>query len=52
MAATWLRRGGVFAEDDFDLLLNSRGLVARLFRPVFRLAAPGGQQDLEGLKRA
>jgi high-affinity nickel-transport protein len=24
-------------EEDFDLLLNSRGLLARLFRPLFRL---------------
>lgn len=30
-------RGGVFADHDFDLLLNSRGLLARLFRPLFRL---------------
>ena len=34
-----VRRGGAFAEEDFDLLLNSRGLLARLFRPVFRLVA-------------
>ncbi len=32
-----VRRGGVFAEQDFDLLLNSRGLLARLFRPLFRM---------------
>ena len=32
-----VRRGGVFAEEDFDFLLNSRGLLARLFRPAFRL---------------
>ena len=34
-----VRRGGTFAEEDFDLLLNSRGLLARMFRPVFRLVA-------------
>ena len=34
-----LRRGGIFIEQDFDLLLNSRGLLARMFRPVFRLVA-------------
>lgn len=34
-----VRRGGAFAEDDFDLLLNSRGLLARMFRPVFQLVA-------------
>ena len=32
-----VRRGGAFAHQDFDLLLNSRGLLARLFRPLFRL---------------
>ncbi len=32
-----VRRGGAFAAEDFDLLLNSRGLLARLFRPLFRL---------------
>nr|WP_294503202.1 HoxN/HupN/NixA family nickel/cobalt transporter [uncultured Rhodopila sp.] len=32
-----VRAGGAFADDDFDLLLNSRGLLARLFRPLFRL---------------
>jgi len=30
-----VRRGEPFAEDDFDILLNSRGLLARLFRPLF-----------------
>jgi high-affinity nickel-transport protein len=32
-----VRAGGAFADEDFDLLLNSRGLLARLFRPLFRL---------------
>jgi high-affinity nickel-transport protein len=32
-----VRRGGRYIEDDFDLLLNSRGLLARLFRPLFQL---------------
>jgi high-affinity nickel-transport protein len=32
-----VKRGQPFAEQDFDLLLNSRGLLARLFRPVFRM---------------
>jgi len=32
-----VRRGGVFHDQDFDLLLNSRGLLARLFRPLFGL---------------
>jgi nickel/cobalt transporter (NiCoT) family protein len=32
-----LRKGGRYVPEDFDLLLNSRGLLARLFRPLFRL---------------
>ncbi len=32
-----VRRGGQYIEEDFDLLLNSRGLLSRLFRPVFAL---------------
>ena len=32
-----VRRGGVYVDADFDLLLNSRGVLARLFRPMFRL---------------
>nr|WP_321985921.1 HoxN/HupN/NixA family nickel/cobalt transporter [uncultured Lichenicoccus sp.] len=36
---TWrhMRAGGRYVEEDFDILLNSRGLLARLFRPLFRL---------------
>ncbi len=36
---TWqhVRAGGRYVAADFDLLLNSRGVLARLFRPVFRL---------------
>jgi nickel/cobalt transporter (NiCoT) family protein len=41
LVAVWrtfrdVRRGGAFHNDDFDALLNSRGLLARLFRPLFR----------------
>jgi high-affinity nickel-transport protein len=32
-----VRRGEKFVEDDFDMLLNSRGFLARIFRPLFRL---------------
>lgn len=32
-----IRRGGAYDEEDFDLLLNKRGIAARLFRPLFRL---------------
>jgi high-affinity nickel-transport protein len=34
-----VRRGGAFVAEDFDLLLNRRGLLARLFRPLFRLVS-------------
>lgn len=36
---TWrhVRGGGRYVDEDFDLLLNSRGVLARLFRPLFRL---------------
>ena len=32
-----VRQGGRYVAEDFDLLLNSRGLLARLFRPLFRI---------------
>lgn len=32
-----VRAGGTYVEDDLDLLLGSRGLLSRLFRPMFRL---------------
>jgi len=32
-----IKRGGRFVEDDFNILLNSRGFLARIFRPLFRL---------------
>ena len=34
-----VKRGETFCEDDFDLLLNSRGLLARVFRPLFRMVS-------------
>jgi nickel/cobalt transporter (NiCoT) family protein len=42
LAGVWrtfrhVQRGGAFQEQDFDLLLNSRGLLARVFRPLFRV---------------
>jgi high-affinity nickel-transport protein len=36
-----VRQGGRLDDDDFDLLLNSRGLLARLFRPLFGLISTG-----------
>ncbi|SAL74729.1 high affinity nickel transporter [Caballeronia choica] len=32
-----VKDGGVYVDDDFDLLLADRGFFARLFRPLFRL---------------
>ncbi len=32
-----VRRGEPYVEEDLDLLLGSRGLLARIFRPMFRL---------------
>ena len=32
-----VRRGEPYVEDDFDLLLGSRGFLSRLFRPMFKM---------------
>ena len=32
-----VRAGGSYVEEDFDLLLNNRGFLARIFRPMFKL---------------
>jgi high-affinity nickel-transport protein len=32
-----VRSGGTYVEEDLNLLLSGRGLLARLFRPMFRL---------------
>lgn len=32
-----VRAGGTYVEDDLDLILGGRGLLSRLFRPMFRL---------------
>jgi high-affinity nickel-transport protein len=34
-------RGGAYVEDDFDMLLNKRGFLARIFRPLFNLVNKG-----------
>jgi high-affinity nickel-transport protein len=34
-----VKNGAPFAEDDFDILLNRRGLLGRLFRPLFRIVS-------------
>ncbi len=40
---TWchVRAGGTYVDEDFDMLLNSRGVLARLFRPLFGLVNQG-----------
>jgi len=32
-----VRAGGSYVDEDLDVLLNSRGLLARVFRPLFKL---------------
>ena len=32
-----VRRGGAYVPEDMDLLLGNRGLLARIFKPLFRL---------------
>jgi high-affinity nickel-transport protein len=32
-----VRAGGAYVEEDLDILLNGRGLLARILRPLFRL---------------
>ena len=32
-----VRRGGQYNDDSFNILLNNRGMIARLLRPLFRL---------------
>ena len=34
-----VRQGKTYADDDINLLLSGRGLLARLFRPLFRLVS-------------
>ncbi len=36
-----VQHGGTFAADDFDLPLNNRGFLSRLFRPLFRRITQG-----------
>jgi len=32
-----VRTGGIYVEEDLDILLNNRGFLARIFRPLFKL---------------
>jgi nickel/cobalt transporter (NiCoT) family protein len=34
-----VRAGGVYVEEDLDILLNNRGFLSRLFRPLFKLVS-------------
>lgn len=34
-----VRRGEPYLEEDLDMMLNNRGLLARLFKPMFRLVS-------------
>ncbi len=34
-----VRRGGTFVDEDLDMLLNKRGVLARVFRPMFSLVS-------------
>ena len=38
-----VKRGGRFVEEDLDLLLSKRGLIGRLFRPLFRFVRTSWQ---------
>lgn len=34
-----VRAGGAYVEQDLDILINNRGFLARIFRPLFRLVS-------------
>ncbi len=40
--------GGAYVEDDFDILLNKRGFLSRIFRPLFRLVTQSWHMLLLG----
>jgi nickel/cobalt transporter (NiCoT) family protein len=44
-----VKRGESFVENDFDILLNSRGLLSRFFRPMFKLVTKSWQMFLIGI---
>lgn len=43
-----VKRGEPFREDDFDILLNSRGILSRIFRPLFLLVTESWHMLLIG----
>jgi high-affinity nickel-transport protein len=42
------RQTGQYEDDDFDILLNKRGLMSRLLRPLFRLVTRSWQMLIVG----
>ena len=44
-----VKRGAPFVENDFDLLLNSRGFLSRIFRPLFKLVTKSWHMIAVGL---
>jgi high-affinity nickel-transport protein len=36
-----VRKGGTYVDEDFDMLLNKRGLFARIFQPLFKMVTKG-----------
>ena len=44
-----VKRGAPFVENDFDLLLNSRGFLSRIFRPLFKLVSESWHMFAVGL---
>ena len=43
-----VRNGGIYNDDDFNILLNNRGFIARVLRPVFKLVTHSWQMLLIG----
>jgi high-affinity nickel-transport protein len=44
-----VKNGGAFVEDDLDILLSQRGLLGRIFRPLFRFIRASWQMYPLGL---
>ena len=44
-----VKRGAPFVENDFGLLLNSRGFLSRIFRPLFKLVTKSWHMFAVGL---
>ncbi len=44
-----VKGGAPFVEDDFDLLLNNRGFLSRIFRPLFKLVTRSWHMFAVGL---